>query len=350
MTFLWPHVLWFLLAIPGLVAFYLWLLRRKRTGVRYASLSLVREALGPGQRVRRHVPPLLFLLGLTAVIIATARPTAIVTLPSEQRTIILVIDVSLSMRATDVEPNRLVAAQAAAKEFVEQQPKDVRIGIVAFAGTASVVQPPTDNHDDLIAAIDRLDVQRHTAIGSAIIVAVATLFPDQGIEVGSFAGGGGISHERQRGNSIDEPAKAAKATPAPVAPGSYPSAAIILLTDGRRTIGPDPLDAARLAADRGVRIYTVGFGTAEGGLAGFEGMSIYMRFDEETLRGIAEITRGEFYYAGTAADLRKVYERLNSRFVLERKETEVTAIATGVAAVLVLIASALSLAWYSRMT
>jgi Ca-activated chloride channel family protein len=350
MKFLWPHVLWFLLAVPALVAFYVWLMRRKRTGVRYASLSLVRDALGPGQRFRRHVPPLLFLLGLTAVIIATARPTAVVTLPSEQRTIIMVIDVSLSMRATDVEPNRLAAAQAAAKEFVNEQPKDVRIGIVAFAGTASVVQAPTENHEDLIEAIDRLDVQRHTAIGSAIIVAVATLFPDQGIEVGSFAGGGGITRERpQRGSSIDEQPKAAKAAPAPVPPGSYPSAAIILLTDGRRTIGPDPLDAARLAADRGVRIYTVGFGTAEGGLAGYEGMSIYMRFDEETLRGIAEITRGEFYYAGTAADLRKVYERLNSRFVLERKETEVTAIATAVAAVLVLLSSALSLAWYSRI-
>src|SRR5581483_6863229 len=196
MSFLWPHVLWFLLAIPGLVALYVWLLRRKRTGVRYASLSLVRDALGARQRFRRHVPPLLFLLGLTAIIIASARPTAVITLPSEQRTIILVMDVSLSMKATDVEPNRLAAAQTAAKAFVQDQPKDVRIGIVEFAGTASVAQAPTHNREDLIAAIDRFEVQRHTAIGSGIIVALATLFPDQGIEVGSFAGGGGMTRDR----------------------------------------------------------------------------------------------------------------------------------------------------------
>ena len=348
MSFLWPHVLWFLLLIPALIAGYVWLLRRNRTGVRYASLTLLREAVGPGQRIRRHIPPALFLLGLTALIVAAARPTAIVTLPSDKRTIVMAIDVSLSMGATDVEPSRLQAAQAAAKAFVQEQPKDVAIAIVAFAGTASVAQAATHNRDDLIAAIDRLDLQRHTAIGSAIIVSLATLFPDQGIEVASFAGGGGISRDLPRGNSLDEP-KVERKQPAPVPPGSYPSAAIILLTDGRRTIGPDPLDAARLSADRGVRIYTVGFGTAQGGLAGYEGMSIYMRFDEETLRAIADITKGDFYYAGTAADLHDVYKKLNSRFVLERKETEVSSIATAVAGVLVLLAAGLSLAWYSRL-
>lgn len=350
MSFLWPHVLWFLLAVPGLVALYVWLMRRKRTGVRYASLSLVREAIGPRQRFRRHVPPLLFLLGLTAIIIATARPTATITLPSEQRTIILVMDVSLSMKATDVEPNRLAAAQAAAKAFVQDQPKDVLIGIVEFAGTASVAQAPTHNREDLIAAIDRFEVQRHTAIGSGIIVALATLFPDQGIEVGSFAGGGGITRDKPRGTALDKQPDLDKPAPAPVPPGSNHSAAIIMLTDGRRTIGPDPLDAARMAADRGIRIYTVGFGTAEGGLAGFEGMSIYMRFDEETLRAIADITRGEFYAAGSAAEVKKVYEKLNSSYVLEKKETEVTSLATALAAVFIVLASALSLAWYSRMT
>ncbi|MDQ6618164.1 MAG: VWA domain-containing protein [Pseudomonadota bacterium] len=347
MSFLWPHVLWFLLLVPGLVALYLWLLRRQRTGVRYASLSLVREALGTGQRFRRHVPPLLFLFGLTAIIIAAARPTAVITLPSEQRTIIMVMDVSLSMRATDVEPNRLAAAQAAAKAFVQEQPKDVLIGIVEFAGTASVAQAPTHNREELVAAIDRFEVQRHTAIGSGIIVALATLFPDQGIEVGSFAGGGGAG--RERGRSLDKPASGDKPALAPVPPGSNHSAAIIMLTDGRRTIGPDPLDAARMAADRGVRIYTVGFGTAEGGLAGFEGMSIYMRFDEESLRAIADLTKGEFYAASSAADLKKVYEKLNSSYVLEKKDTEVTALATGIAALLVVIAVALSVAWYSRI-
>jgi Ca-activated chloride channel family protein len=256
------------------------------------------------------------------------------------------------MRATDVEPNRLAAAQTAAKAFIADQPKDVRIGLVEFAGTASVAQAPTDNRDDLIAAIDRFEVQRHTAIGSGIIVALATLFPDQGIEVSSpYSSGGSMRNDRTRGSSIDKDPKESEKKPfTPMAPGTYPSAAIILLTDGRRTIGPDPLDAARMAADRGVRIYTVGFGTAEGGLAGYEGMSIYMRFDEETLRAIADITRGEFFKAGSGDELRKVYEKLNSRFVLEKKETEVTAIATAVAVVLVLISTLLSVLWYNRRT
>ena len=349
MSFLWPHVLWFLLAVPGLIALYLWMLRRQRTGVRYASLALVRDALDMRHRFRRHVPPALFLIGLIAIIVASARPTAVITLPSEQRTIILVMDVSLSMKATDVEPNRLAAAQVAAKAFVQEQPKDVRIGIVEFAGTASVAQAPTHNREDLIAAIDRFEVQRHTAIGSGIIVALATLFPDQGIEVGSFAGGGGLSRDASRGRSLDKPPDAAKAAPSPVPAGSNKSAAIIMLTDGRRTIGPDPLDAARMAADRGVRIYTVGFGTAEGGLAGFEGMSIYMRFDEETLRAIADITKGEFYAAGSAADLQKVYQKLNSSYVLEKRQTEVSSLATAFAALLIVLAVALSVAWYSRI-
>ena len=349
MNFLWPHALWLLLLVPALAGAYVWMLRRKRAGVRYASLMLIRDALGPAQRFRRHVPPLMFLIGLTAAIIAIARPTAIVTLPSEQRTIIMAMDVSLSMKATDVEPNRLAAAQAAAKAFVMDQPKDVKIGIVEFAGTASVAQPPTYSREDVIAAIDRFEVQRHTAIGSGIIVSLATLFPDQGIEVSSVSTRGGSSRDSTRSAPIDKPPKAEKVPLAPVAPGSYGSAAIILLTDGRRTTGPDPMDAARMAADRGVRVYTVGFGTAEGGLAGYEGMSIYMRFDEETLRGIAEITNGEFFYANTGHDLRKIYERLNSKFVLEKKETEITSITTALAAVLVMVAAGLSVLWFSRV-
>ena len=349
MTFLWPNMLWFLLLVPALVAGYVWLLRRQRTGVRYASLTLIRSALGPGTKYRRHVPPALFLLGLTVAILAMARPTAVVTLPSEERTIIMVIDVSLSMKATDVEPNRLAAAQTAAKAFVQEQPKDVKIGLVEFAGTASISQPPTHNRDDLIAAIDRLDVQRHTAIGSAIIVGMAALFPEAGYEVATFVPPGGSVREGRRGMSLDQKDEKPKAAAAaPVAPGSYKHGAIIMLTDGRRTIGPDPLDAARMAAERGVRIFTLGLGTSEGGMAGFEGMSIYMRFDEETLRGIADITKGEFFAASSADDLKRVYDKLSADYVLERKQTEISAIVTSVAAVLLLLAGVLSVLWFHR--
>jgi Ca-activated chloride channel family protein len=350
MKFLWLQMLWLLVAVPVLVGGYLLLLRRKKKGaVRYASLGLVKDAMGPGQRLRRHVPPLLFLAAMIATIVAIARPSAVITLPSERRTIVLAIDVSLSMRASDVEPTRLAAAQAAAKAFVQEQPSDVRIAIVSFAGTAALVQSPTHNRDDLVAAIDRLQLQRHTAIGSGLIVALATIFPDEGIDLESVIFGGSAAREAARAAPIDRARKAEKEPFKPVPPGSYSSAAIILLSDGRRTMGPDPIDAARMAADRGVRVYTVGFGTEAGGAVDFGGWSIYMRLDEETLKAMADVTRGEYFYAGTAADLKKVYENLNARFVLEKKETEITALVTAAAAALALGAAALSILWFNRL-
>jgi len=350
MTFLWSDVLWLLLGVPVLIGLYFLLLRRKKqVAVRYTSLGLVREAIGPWHRFRRHIPPFLFLLALVAGIIACARPSAVVTLPSEQRTIILAMDVSLSMRARDVEPSRLEAAQAAAKAFVAEQPSDVRIGIVAFAGTASLVQAPTRDREQIIAAIDRFELQRHTAIGSGIIVSLAALFPDEGIDLEPFLFRGAPARDGGRGVPIDRANKspAGKALK-PVPPGSHPSAAIILLTDGRATTGPNPIETAKLAAERGVRIYTVGFGTAAGGEVGFEGWSIYVRFDEETLKQIAEVTRAEYYYAGSAEDLRKVYKSLNTSLVLERKETEISALFVAAAAAFAIAAAVLSLLWFNR--
>ncbi len=350
MTFLWPEALWLLLLAPALAAVYVLLLRRKKRGaVRYASLSLVQAAMGPGQRFRRHVPPALFLAAMIAAVVAAGRPSAVITLPTDHETIILAIDVSLSMRANDVEPNRMVAAQVAAKAFVQEQPANVRIGIISFAGTAAVIQPPTRNRDDLVAAIDRIQLQRGTAIGSGIIMSLAALFPDQGIDLESIIFGGTSSRDGGRALSPDRNRKDDKPAFKPVPPGSYASAAIILLTDGRRTTGPDSLDAARMAAERGVRVYTVGFGTAQGAVVGIDGWSIYMRFDEETLKAIAEITQAEYFYAGSAADLKKVYERLNTRFVLEKKETEVSALFAAAAALFALSAGVLSMLWFNRL-
>jgi Ca-activated chloride channel family protein len=306
--------------------------------------------MSPTQRFRRHIPPLLFLLAIVGALIAVARPSAIVTLPSDARTIILAMDVSLSMRATDIDPNRIVAAQNAAKAFVTELPQDIRAGIVTFAGTASVVQPPTQNREDLIAAIDRFQLQRHTAIGSGIIVALATLFPEEGIDLESAVFGNNFgSRDNSRRNTPDRTQKAEKKPFKAVPAGSYTSAAIILLTDGRRTTGPDPLDAARMAADHGVRVFTVGFGSAAGGAVDIDGMSIYMRFDEETLKGIAGLTQAEYFHAGSAGDLKKIYEGLNVRFALERKETEITALFTAVAALLAVASATLSLLWFNRI-
>jgi Ca-activated chloride channel homolog len=350
MKFLWPQMLWWLLLVPVLVGGYvLWLRRRKKNAVRYSSLDLVKAAMGPGERVRRHLPPAILLVSLAAMVVALARPTALVTLPSQQQTIILAIDVSLSMGATDVDPNRMTAAQIAAKSFVEERPPNARIGIVAFGGNAALVQPPTDDKEKLLEAIDRFELQRGTATGSALYVALATLFPDAGIDLESLTFPGGFYGGAGRARRL-EPAKP-KAEPKPfkpVAPGSNTNSVIILMSDGRRTTGPDPLDAAKIAADRGVRVFTVGFGTAAGGLIGFEGWSVYVRLDEETLKAVADVTRAEYFYAGTSADLRKVYRNLNSKLVLERKNVEITSLITMGAALLVVLALGLSLWWSSR--
>ncbi|MDI1270038.1 MAG: VWA domain-containing protein [Polaromonas sp.] len=346
MTFLWPQFLWLMLALPLLVVVYVWLLRRKKKmALRYASLSIVREAMGTGQSLRRHIPPLLFLLAIAAMLLAAARPFAVVALPLQQETIILAMDVSGSMRATDVQPNRLVASQNAAKAFLADLPRSVRVGIVAFAGTASVVQSPTLSREDLVTAIDKFQLQRATAIGNAIVVSLAELFPDAGIDLASLTYG----RNRNNGIAIDQAPKEPKKEFTPVAPGSYTSAAIILLTDGQRTTGVDSLEAAKMAADRGVRIYTVGVGTVDGETIGFEGWSMRVRLDEETLKAIANKTQAEYFYAGTAADLKKVYETLSSRLTVEKKETEISGLLALVASVLALLSAGLSLLWFNRI-
>ena len=338
-------MLWLLLIVPLLVAGYFYLLRRKQeSALRYASLSMVKEAIG-ARRFRRHIPPLLFLLALIAMLVAVARPAAVVTLPSQHQTIILAMDVSGSMRAVDVQPNRISAAQAAAKAFVAEQPSNVRIGVVSFAATASVVQTPTQNREDIVAAIDRFQLQRGTAIGSGIIVSLATIFPDAGIDVSSLIYG----RYAPRGVPLDQAGKAEKPPFKPVPPGSYTSAAIILLTDGQRTTGPDSMEAARMAADRGVRIFTVGIGTTRGETIGYEGWSMRVRLDEDTLKAIADVTRGQYFYAGTATDLKKVYESLNARFLLEKKDMEISALFAAAAALTGLVSAALSLLWFNRI-
>ena len=348
MNFLWPNLLWLMAALPLLVLAYWWLLKRKKKiALRYASLSIVREAIGKGPGFRRHIPPLLFLIAVAAMLLAAARPVATISLPLQQEMIILAMDVSGSMRATDVLPNRLVAAQNAAKAFLKDLKRDVKVGIVAFAGTAQVVQAPTLSREDLVAAIDRFQMQRATAIGNAIVVSLATIFPQDGIEISQLL----PQNQRPQGISLDQQNSQQKTKKefVPVAAGSYTSAAIILLTDGQRTTGVDSIEAAKLAADRGVRIYTVGIGTVNGETIGFEGWSMRVRLDEVTLKAIAAKTEGEYYYAGSAADLIKVYNKLGSRLTMEKKETEVSGLLALAAAVLALLAAGLSMLWFNRV-
>jgi Ca-activated chloride channel family protein len=341
MTFQWPQLLWLMLLVPLLVLLYLWLLRRRRRStVRLASIAVARDALGKGPGWRRHVPPSLLLLAIAAGLFAASRPMAVVSMPLAQRTIMLAMDVSGSMRAEDVKPNRLKASQDAAKAFIQALPRDVRVGIVSFAGTAAVVQAPTTSREDLVAAIDRFQLQRGTATGSGIVLSLATLFPDHGIEIGHITG------QRNMPRMLgDAPRKEFT----PVEPGSYSSAAIIMLTDGQRTTGPDPLDAAKMAAERGVRVYTVGVGTTSGEIIGFEGWSMRVRLDEETLKNVSVVTQGQYFYAGTAQDLLKVYESLSSKLVVERKETEVSALFAVLGALLAALAAGLSVFWFGRI-
>jgi Ca-activated chloride channel family protein len=348
-TFLWPQFLWLLLALPLLVLVYVWLLRRRQhTALRFASLAIVREAMGTGPGWRRHVPPVLLWLALAAMLLASARPMARIVLPSQQQTIILAMDVSGSMRATDVEPNRLVAAQAAAKAFLAELPRHVRVGIVAFAGTAQVVQPITLSREDLVAAIDKFQLQRATAIGSAIVVALGELFPGQGLDLASLTYGRNSDPFAPQGRPLEQ-ARKDQQPAAPVPPGSYTSASIILLTDGQRTTGVDTAEAAQLAADRGVRVYTVGIGTVDGEVIGFEGWSMRVRLDEDTLKNVARTTQGEYFYAGTADNLKQVYESLSTRLTVEKKETEISALLALLASVLALLSAGLSLFWFNRV-
>ena len=350
MTLLWPEMLWLSLAVPAIVVAYLLVLRRKKKiALRYASLSMVQEAMGASRRFRRHIPPLMFLLALISMLIAISRPAAVVTLPYQYETVILAIDASGSMRAADVSPTRIAAAQAAARSFVADQPRSTRLAVVSFAATASVVQPPTLNREDILAALDRIQLQRGTAIGSGILVSLKIIFPDLEFDLRSSNPRPGGAREASHGTPIDAPTKGQAADSKPVPPGSYASAAIILLSDGQTTAGPDPIEASKMAAERGVRVFTVGIGTVSGEILGAEGWSMRVRLDEEALKTIANVTKAEYFYAGTATDLTKIYKALNSRLVLEKKATEVTALFAAAGAVFALLSGLLSLLWFNRI-
>ena len=326
MSFLSPEFLWLLVGMPAIVLLYVFILKKKKhAALRYANLEMVKAAVGKGLWWRRHLPPAILFAALAAMLAAVARPSAVVTLPTHHETVILAIDVSGSMRANDVEPSRLEAAQAAARTFIAQQPRSTRIGVVAFAGSAALVQAPTSNRHDLRAAIEQLQLQHATAVGSGILVSLKALFPQEEFDV----------RKKPQGK--------------PAAPGSYTAGAIILLTDGQTTAGPDPVDAARLAAERGVRVFTVGVGTDNGQILTGEGWSMRVRLDEEALKIIADLTRAEYFYAGTAMDLKKIYESLRSRMVMEKKETEITSVFSAIAAAAVLLSATLSLLWFNRV-
>lgn len=343
MSFLWPQNLWLLLALPLLPALYLWLLRRPgKPALRLSSVALVRAAAG--RSWRRHVPPALFLLAFAILLLAVARPAARIALPWASTTILLALDVSLSMRVDDVQPTRMAAAQAAARTFLQELPTNIEVGLITFAGTAQVAQQTTLDRPSLVGAIDAIQMQRGTAIGSAIVLCLAELFPDHGIDLGEMTFG-----PRRQASGLDKIGKPPPKPIEPVAPGSYDAAAIILLSDGRRTTGVDTLEAARMAADRGVRIHVVGLGTPDGHAAAGEWMAIYLQLDEPTLREVARLTGGEYHHAGTAEDLRSVYQQLGTKPEIRTRETELTALLALLAAGVMAVGAGLSVGWFGRV-
>ena len=301
---------------------------------------------------RRHVPPALLALALALLLFASARPMARVTLPADYMTLIMAMDVSRSMLAEDVDPSRIKAAQKAAKEFLQDLPPNVRVGIVSFAGNAQVVQHVTNQREELVSAIDRFQLQRGTATGSGLLLSLATLRPEAQIDLeatlyNSNPFGYGDQSSKGAGGAkiLDDKPPAVKERP-PEPPGSYKGGAIVLLSDGRRTTGPDPLIAAKKAADLGVRVYTVGFGTPNGFIPGYEGYSFYTQVDEEALKAVAKITEADYFKAGSAEDLKKVYQHLSTQFTLEKRDTEITSLLAGAALIFILIAIALSGLWF----
>jgi Ca-activated chloride channel family protein len=288
MNFIWPQGLWLLLLVPAIAAAY------RRVVKRNGSIAL------------RHVPPALFALAMVLLLTATARPTALLVMPAEARTVILAIDVSGSMDADDVWPSRLAAAQAAARAFVNALPPSVLVGVVAFSDEAQLVQAPVANRDDTLFVVSSLQPQNGTAIGRGILVSLEAIDPE------------------------------------------VPSA-VILLTDGQNSHGPDPAEAARLAAARGVRIYTVGVGTPYGQIHHEQGWRQTVGIDEDALMGIAELTGAEYYYATSAPELYAVYASLGAKVVLARIRTEITALLCAVAALAAVVSAALSLVWFGRV-
>jgi len=337
MTFAWPGMLWLFALVPALAAVYVLVLRRRRRNAgRVQRVIRLSDLVGRGPGFRRHVPALLFLLGASACILALARPSAALLLPGQHGTVILSLDVSGNMRARDITPTRMEAVREAARTFVDVQPRGVRAGVVAFSGSAFLVQSPTADKNQVLAAIDRLHPQMFTAIGSGLLTALEAIFPKPPVTEGDPA-------------AAVLPGSPQESEPPPVAPGSYSSAAIILLSDGQSNQGPDPLDAAEQAANRGVRVFTVGVGTREGADLSFGSFSFHATLDEATLKKIALITGGRYFKASSAEELRGIYRSLGTRLELTKQDTEITALIFAAGLGLFLLMGALSMAWFNRL-
>lgn len=334
MSFIWPIALFSLVLVPVLIGIYIGLQRRRRRIVaQYGNLGLLRSTTGGKIGFRRHIPSIVLLAGLSMLLIASARPQTEVSLPRIEGTVILAFDVSGSMAATDIQPTRMEAAKVAARQFVQSQPPNVQIGIVAFSDGGFSVQPPSNDKDAVLSSIGRLAPERGTSLANGILVSLKAIASNKDQSTHFYT------------NLTPEPA----VTPTPVPRGQFDSAVIVLLTDGENNEQPDPAAAAQAAADRGVRIYTVGLGSPTGTTLHVNGFTVHTQLDEATLQSIAQTTGGTYYNATSAGDLSRIYGSLDPELVIKPEKIEITSIFAGASAAILLIGGLLSLLWFSRL-
>jgi Ca-activated chloride channel homolog len=335
MEFIWPSMLALLVTIPLFVALYLLLQRRRNTAIAtHSGFGLLANQAGRQLGARRHIPLILFLAGMTVLITALARPQMVVTLPKVAGTLILAFDVSGSMAAEDLQPNRMEAAKAVAADFVKRQPITVQVGVVAFSDSGISVQPPTNDQEATLAAIARLKPERGTSLANGITAALKAIEVSQAREIPSMYT-----------NLTPMPTP----TPTVVPPGTHTSAAIVLLTDGENTVNPDPLAAAQIAAERGVRIHTIGIGSPAGINLEVNGLLVHTQLDEAVLKKISLLTDGAYYNAQNEDDLRAIYANINPQLVIKDEKTEVTSLFAGLSGLILLLGGALSLLWFGRV-
>ena len=328
MSFIWPFMLFSLLLIPLLVWFYVRLLRRRRqVATDLGALGVIQSGSGKKIGARRHVAPTIYLIGLTLLLVALARPEMNVSLPRVEGTVILAFDVSGSMQADDLEPTRIEAAKAAARAFIENQPSTILIGVVAFSGGGVVVQPPTDNQADVLATIERLSPQGATSLGKGIFSSLSAI------------AGEAIA--------LDEAALEEGADVPEI--GYFPSSVIVMLSDGENTDRSDPLEVAQLAAEADVRIFPVGIGSVAGTVVEVDGFNILSQLNETPLQEIANVTNGAYYTASDEELLREIYETIDLNLTIRGEKMEITAIVAGLSALLFLVGGALSLVWFGRV-
>lgn len=329
MSFLWPVMLISLVLIPLFVVIYLRQNQRRTRLTAKNTFGLMQDAVGNAIGRRRHLPPLLFITGLGLLLIALARPQAVLSLPRIEGTVILTFDVSGSMAADDLEPTRMDAAKTAALEFVENQPSSILIGVVAFSDGGLAMQAPTNEKETIIAAINRLTPQRGTSLANGILASLNLINPELAPSL-----------------TVDA---TPLPTPTPLPRGQHTPSVIILLTDGENNMEPDPFEAAQTALDRGVRIYTIGIGSPAGADLRIDDFIIHTQLDEATLQLISEITEGTYYNAQSEEDLRGIYNAIEPQLTIKTEPVEMTSLIGAVSILLFLVGAAVSLLWFGRV-